>query len=391
MKKQTKREVVYTKPKVITIDARNSIIEGNLIEIPFLYYNKDKEKPNLVRYEWSDNSGKEFIAEVEGSVKYGLPTPYDLDILLALLRIKAKQDEIRYGSNLIQIDQIKEDDLVIHFSLNDIAKELEKTSTGAILSRIKKSIFTLTHTTITSVGTAILYDPIKKEHITTEQGQITHLIDSCAWKTKKGGSTIEDKNTIRIGKFFYYSIANSYFKYFDFKLYLSLGRNSVAKRMFLLLCKWRNNKNTQVIKLETLYERIPLSPSQSTFRKNENIKNAANALKKIGFIKDFSIKDKKITFVYGTDKAIAFETNDLLQKYNLFTEIQARMLEHGFTIEEIMFEHINVMTANMEYTKALLRYIDDNQIRFKIDTPKNYIARGLHNFFEIDKKYYNTP
>lgn len=372
-------------PKMIKIDATNSIMEGNLIELPFIYYSKTKEKPVLVQYTWTNSAGKKCTIEVAGHPKYGVPTPYEFDVLLALFRIRAKQRPIPYGKEFLLDDEISVEDLLVHFSQNDVAKELNKTNTGAILARIKKSIQILAHTTITSTESEVLYDPVTKKHITTESGNISHIIDDIKWKSTRTKNKTSDKHTAKIGEFFFKSISNSYFKYYDYECYCSLGNNNIAKRMYLVLDKWRNNKTTQVLKLQTLYDHIPLDDSKENYRKNEVIKKAAKALEGVDFIKSFKIIGDKIEFVYAGEKAIAATQQNLLEKYNFFTDIQQRFKEHGFTEEE-WNGCVNYIVINLPYVKALLRYIDDAGLK----TPKRYIMKGLNlEQHKIDKKYYN--
>lgn len=388
-------KVVIKKPKILRIDLNESILEGNLIEMPFVSYidRKKKEILGVVEYKWIDSNGNERGVEVRGSVKYGVPTSFEFDVLITLLRIYVQNKKILLNSQYNELE-ISEEDITIEFTLRQVAKELGmKSINPTIIDKILKAIEILTDTTIYNRYSGGIYDIEEKKYIENKSiaFHIVEKFETYLYRDgvkRKRGQDIHQK--IKLNQFFYKSISGNYFKFFNHTEYTAIS-SSVGRRLFLILNKWRgDNKSSLKIKCETLYQRIPLDSSIIVSRKNQMLKRAFDSLVNVGFVKDFEIKDCTVTITFNIknidnniDKQMYFK-----DKYNNHNDIIEKLESINFSKDEIQ-NYLNIIVFDNDYVKALLRYADI-QIKYcKIDNIKGFIISGLVKKYNIDQKYYN--
>jgi hypothetical protein len=281
-------------PKTINIHTQEAVLEGSLIEVPFISINS-QNKIKVMNYNWTDANGIERGVEVVGGGKYRVPSTLEYDTLVALFRLFAKQNKIEFGDDF----EIENEELIINFSLNDLAKEMGyKSISGKILNRIKQSIETLVQITISNRKAGALYDIQDGQYI-ADTTTLFHIIEEATFYDilKNPISNRKDLNCIRLGKFFYQSIKHGYFKYFNYAIYLNLT-SGIAKRIFLCLTKWRNNKTYITLKYNTLYSKIPLEESIPNYQKKASLKRACEILKKVNFITEYDMQKDVVTFVF---------------------------------------------------------------------------------------------
>lgn len=378
------------KPCVIKIKANESIVEGNLADIPLVYYSKTKEPITAIEYVWMDSNKVKHKVSIRGSSVYGLLNEFDFDVLMALVRLYIKNKEVYHKQLIIDDKNIKFEDLKLNYTNNEILKEMgNMKASGANNKRVQISIEKLVDFKVHGD----LHDSMK-EHQTRQRKSYSILqgyqtFDEIKGAKRQKWKSVKDETFVVFDPFFIRSIFNSYFKYFDYDRYLSIGRQGVAKKLYLIINKWRNNKRVLRVKLTTLYERIPLNLNKEFSYNKQVIKRACDKLKAVDIIKDYSFVDDMVEFVFVSDNQIKKVAEKKRATYTLFTEILNRLKEHGLTQEQID-SRLNYMFANIDYTKALMRYVDDLLEHKKIDNLPNYILKGLTlPGYEIDNSYYN--
>lgn len=391
--------------KVLTIRIDEDFVENNLIDLPFIYYYKTKEPITSITYNWMTSDGIPRAVEVRSS-KYGIPTPYEYDVLLALFRIYIRQNnnKIVYIKDEADFEQI---DNIVTFSYRELIKEMGYNSYSYKLKqRIERAIETLQDTNIYNTDLGGFYNPFTKEYvvdrkftanilseyetynyITLKDDNGNILLDDMGNPMKKlDTNSIKDKCSVRLGKFF---LANLYYgsgKISDKHLRLSL-KNDIARKVYLILNKWRNNRSEMFLKFETLYHRIPLSDEKSDYYRKRRVLDALSELKKKGFIFEYETLRNGVNIVFNNDKKMIKQAkhNELLEKYNTYDEIINGLLTYKIddnTINKYFQLH------KIAYYQALLRFIDDR--KDKIDNTTNYLFKGLiEEYKDIDKKYYN--
>ena len=384
--------------RVITVTENDAYIESNLIEMPFVSYTKKKEVVTKVIRKWIDSKKTERAIVIEGNNEYGVPTAYEFDVIIALLKIFALKNRIEFNSEEF-INQISKENLLIEFSLSEVAKTMGyNNNSGKTLNRIKRAIQILTKTTITSSFydnlnkvkySGGIYDEFNKKYIEGEDTfHIFNDYTSYSYKFNQR-SPKNDIQKVYLGSFFYKSIRNSYFQFFKYDKYLSLT-NSISKKIYLILYKWRNNRDFLELKFETLYQRIPLDDSIPNNEKKRTCKTAIKALVDAEYLESFETKDDLFKFIFKSESEEQTKNiKNYMNKYNRFAEIDNRLKEVGFNENEIK-DFMDFIITNFNYVKALLRLTD---VKIKMDTinnVKSFIYGGLLNKYQVEEKYYNS-
>lgn len=401
---KSKMIVKKTKPKVLRIRTSEDFIETNLLDLPFCYFYKTKEPVTDLIYTWNGSDGLQRSIEVRSSSK-GIPSPYEYDLLIALLRIYIKQNDnkiyvIDEENNTFDIDN------KVTFSYRELAKEMGyKSMTPVLKEKLDNSIQRLVDTNIYNSGGG-LYNPMTKEYMTNLKFQIGILHNYSSYDyfatdeldesgnpiMKIDRKSIKDRVSVEIDTFFLKNLMLGKGKISDKNLRLSL-KLDVSRRLYLLLNKWQNGRKSMYLKYETLYFRIPLTDEKDDYYRKRRLKDALNELKNKGFIIDFEMKNEGVDLVFekieNIELSLDYTTDsDLLKKYNNYTDVMDKLKEHGIT-DEVINKHFKL--HEMPYIQALLRYIDDvEDTKYKIENKASYIFRCLvEDEKSIDKKYYN--
>jgi plasmid replication initiation protein len=189
----------------------------------------------LVKQSWS----------VLGSDKYGLPTPYDDDVLIALLYCYKEQ---------------KPQGKQIHFSLYKLCQIMRKALSKREYDRMRESLNRLTSTTI--VATNCFYDNLAKSWVS----EAFHLFDRYKlYQERKGRAASPHLSFVEMSEFFYRSVAvANYIKDLDLGTYYTLAL-PISKRLFRYLDKNRYKKRRYEETVMRMAYKLPLTyayPSQ---------------------------------------------------------------------------------------------------------------------------------
>ena len=410
-------QITNTKCKTIEINlgTEEEFIENNLIDLPFIYFykvSKNQEKTTTVKYNWTASDSTKREIEIKSSDR-GVPNPFDFEVLLSLFNIFLKQhfedNKILCVKNKEHTEELKDFfetmDNKVTFSYKEIAKELGYKSFSSIVKKnIENSILKLKETTIYNSSQG-LYDPCEKIYIDDATYSIDILKDYRGIKyrtiTDENGNTkkmvnrkdCKDLNHVKIDKFFLKSLILGNGKIGNKKLRLSL-KNNIAKKLYILLNKWQNNRSEAFYKFQTLYERIPLPATKSDYYRKRRVLDALKELKEKEFLINFEEIKDGVNLQFNKSKKKLKEPKDnknkiqkLLDKYNKYDEVIDKFKEYGIT-DSIFTKHFEL--CEIQYYQALLRFVEDRES--KIDNIQSYILKGfITKYKEIDKKYYNKP
>jgi Replication initiator protein A len=182
---------------------------------------------------------------VLGSDKYGLPTPYDDDVLIALLYCYKEQ---------------KPQGKQIHFSLYKLCQIMQKTLSKREYDRMRDSLNRLTSTTI--VATNCFYDNLAKSWVS----EAFHLFDRYKlYQERKGRAASPHLSFVEMSAFFHQSVAvANYIKDLNLSIYYSLAL-PISKRLFRYLDKNRYKKSRYEEAVMRMASKLPLTyayPSQ---------------------------------------------------------------------------------------------------------------------------------
>jgi hypothetical protein len=223
-----------------------------------------------------------------------------------------------------------------------------------------------------------------------------HIIEQSQEEYSYNDTTnkFHEKAKVKINNFFYQSMKKGYLTKYNDTLLIDL-KSDIAKKIMLILVKWKNKRKNIPLYYETLYQRIPLPDTKPVFYRNKRIKEAAEELKKVGFIEDFIVdsKNKKITFVFdlnsSNDTDNASDSYCALDRYNNFKEILDGMRSFGLTDEEI--EGFDL--KKLEHIKAFLRYCYVKDQYGEIGDKHEYFSTALNSVLyedkTFDKKWYD--
>jgi plasmid replication initiation protein len=224
--------------------------EMNLAEYPFSLLTH-RIPPNRKTYSLTqhivDSQGRMIKQNwsILGSDKYGLPTPYDDDVLLALLY--CYKDQHFQGRK-------------IHFTLYRLCQIMQKSLSKREYDRIRDSLNRLTSTTIAAIN--CFYDNAAKSWVS----ETFHLFDryKLYQEQKRHGAPLP-LSFIEMSEVFARSVAiANYIKDIDLKTYYSLDL-PISKRLFRYLDKNRYNKSRYEEAVMKIARKLPLNytyPSQ---------------------------------------------------------------------------------------------------------------------------------
>lgn len=197
--------------------------------------------------------------------------------------------------------------------------------------------------------------------------------------------SLKNKASVKIDSFFLKNLINGKGKISNRYLRLSL-KIDVSKKLYLLLNKWKNDRNSAFFKFETLYNKVPLplEDDKPEHYRKRRLKDSCTELKEVGFIDDFNVNEEGIDFIFNKSE-IKIKQDNLLDKYNIYDEIINQL--HGYAITDKIIDRYFKL-QDIPYTQALLRFVEDR--KDTIGNMTNYVFKGLVVHYEnIDKKYYN--
>lgn len=393
------------KRKEITISKYDNIIEGNFADIPIFSNRRPVKKKlsdgtevsivtnenNISLYTWIDSKGRKGAIEIRGSAKYGLPQFIDLEVLLAVMKAHYNIS----GRNIVPVDDNNTYGFprVYYFTFNEVAKILGyKTCSGNIIKLIDSALQRMHDAAIHNTLLGGLWDIDGKKYVKDDK-KAYHIIDeyeSYSYRRvnaegEKRKNYKEIKSWIKINEFFHNSMCKSYIKFFDQQLFEEL-RSQFSKRLYLIIHKWRNKKKDINIRLETLYDRMPMDDSIDKYRKREYLTRALKELKNIGYLRDYKLYPTYVHIIYAAP---------IINGQNKYCSIndlkQALIINYAFSVAEAD-EYLNLYKMSelgYEYYFALLRYCDYKlSMTNDISDKKGYIKKGLEEKYNIPEQFY---
>lgn len=392
--------------KVLRIESNIAVVDSNNIQLPCVAEYRGK-RITAFEYVWKGKEsvikeGKEIKVTVKRGVlisghgEYGIPTLRDIDVLITLqdLFIRRKTKD---GVCELKIEGITEEDLIIDFSINKLARELGYAMpvNNTVRNNIKKSIEILVATTLVNRYSGGIYDITSKKYIKNLNAQY-HYFESCIGyeEVELGDDVVEtaeyeakilDVTKIKISRFFYDMIVNNYKLFYDRAIYRKT-KNYTARKIYLLALQWMGKKSYSTAMIDTLVERIPMAQKQTKY-KRQYIKTALSNLHDNNIL-NIVYDDKVPNKVYMCKPGFSIDTNEMyfLSKFNTYDEVVDGLMEFDLLAIEIplMFN-----VENIKYFQALLRYGNTLNSYGKIDNKRKWIAKGIEEKYNIDEKYYN--
>jgi len=246
-------ETTLTLVPIQTVDTAPIVLgkdEMNLAEYPFALLTSrlpPGSKTFTLTQQIRDAHGKSITQTwaVLGSDKYGLPTPYDDDVLLALLYCYKSQNST--GKR-------------IAFTLYELCRIMQRPPTQQEYARLRVALNRLISTTI--AATNCFYDNLAKSWVS----ESFHLFERYqVYHEQKRRAAAPPLSFIEMSEVFYRSVAlANYIKNLDLDLYYRLT-SATSKRLFRYLDKNRYQKPQYEEGLLKLARKLPLQatyPSQ---------------------------------------------------------------------------------------------------------------------------------
>jgi len=376
--------------KVLKLNANESIIDSNSVQLPCIAEYRGK-RITMLEYTWDVKSGNNVAKrgiKVSGHGEYGVPTLRELDVLIALQCILINDHIDENGIVKLKTENLKEEDLYINFTINQLAKELGYTSpNNNVRSSIKKSIEILTATTISNLYEGGIYDVNTRQYIKDPYSHYHYLESTAGYSIVNEDETKTiDVTKIKLSKFFYDMIVSDYRLYYDRDIYKKT-KNLTARKIYLIALQWMGKKGYAFANISTLIQRVPMAQTELKYQK-QYVKTALKNLNDKGLLKivyDKNNRDK----VYLVKPNVDFNENELyyLDKFNTYNEVITGL-------EEFELMPIEIPTVfdieKIDYVRALLRYGNVLNNYGKIHSKKDWIVNYMEKGYEIDEKYYNS-
>jgi len=273
-------------------------VEGNLIEYPFFHLGGQRKKVYSKSYDLPPIKNENIIISdrqlLVENFKYGIPGPYDQDVLMGILKIGTIKNKLT------------ED---IPLTVYEVAKEIDDLKNQA---RVKESIFKIATTNYYSKQGILVKESGTNYYI----NELFHIIESAFFlDEKEKNKRISNKVTkVRFNNYFISNFLNDYYKYIDLKKYFSIG-SPTAKKLFLYLEKKKYRKETFQIKIDNLAGVLPLEVTKyNEIRKI--LKKASEKLIEHFIINSFGFEKDKVHFFFPSkeEKKQELKENPLEEK-----------------------------------------------------------------------------
>ena len=368
-----------------------SINESNLMNIPFL--NLSRKKVNKIERKWNREDGSLAKVTVRGHEDYGVPKIEDFDVILALFRIHLRN----LGKKIKVEDKKLNMPKQIHFTMYELAKELEINTGGTNYKKLEERLNRLLNTSIEAESIAFKVDKDGKQvlqkksafGIIDEYNSINKAyfeINDMEYDITK----IKDYQYVSLSDYIINNVCGNLFKYYDEKIYKKI-KTAYGKRLYVIFNNW-GVRSERFTTYDMLINYIGVSEEEVKKNKSEvvrKIKKGMDELKKVKYIEDYeAIKGKGINIIKNYD----YKRNSTqLKEYNSKGEIFAwfRGLEVNNNPIFDFIEISDLLEKNeLDYLIPFARYIDwimskNNNIK----NLKDYILSGLCHDNVINNKY----
>lgn len=214
------------------------------------------------------------------SAEFGLPGPFDEDVLICIFEIVSKQN--RPVKNPVNIGYLK-----------DIAEMLQIHPDGKNIQNIKTSIKRLKSLTLISEET--FYDNSKKKFVTN----MFNIFDRVLFKGEGTQEEISEKgNFIWLNRIILDNINTNYLTTIDFNFYVSLS-SSIAKGLYKVLSFIfaLNNNAPVTMNYETLIQKLQIRKMSFPSEIKKQLSPACSELQQKGFLLKTKFTEDKITFI----------------------------------------------------------------------------------------------
>lgn len=385
---EVSKHEVLTCEKVVNIKKHQSFNESNLMTLPFISLKRTRVIE--INRTWI-RDGEEVSLKVKGST-YGCPTIYELDVIMALLRIQSKNMDNKLvvlnektvdkdGDIVEQTNKVTNIPKVINFTYRGLAKEMGLKGWGkATKERLERSVECLNECTIYStravrnqkLGEYVIdFNGMKSSRIFKNYKSYSIKQYKQAKKKLLDPTKVEEHQSIEIDDFFYENLCNNFFKIYDYDTYRKL-KMSISKKLLLILTQWSHGYE-KYINIQTLYDYIGLdSNTEKEERYNyAQLRKALNELVDVNFIQSFNATTKGVNFIFNTTSKIKDKN---LDKYLNSNDIFGRLREIGVDYDDIN-KYCRLDTVG--YISALLRYVDYKEKRGEIKDILKFTLKGL--------------
>ena len=307
-------------------------VEGNIIEYPFFHLGGKRKKTYTKEYDLGEIKLDDGLTAKRklliDNYKYGIPGPYDQDVLMGILRIGTKKNKITEE---------------IPTTIYEVAKEIDDLKNWI---RVKNSIERLITTNYRSKQVLLVKETERNYYL----DDMFHILENVSFFDKETHGNTKKSNEItkiKFNSFFINNFLNDYYKYIDLKKYFEIG-SPTAKKLYLYLEKKKYKKEVYQIKLENLACILPLEVKE-LYRIRWILKKAHEKLIEHSVIKSFEYNKEKVIYYFPTakkeDKTLNIKNNDIIEE----------LIEMGITkiVAEEIFEKQNSqkIKEQIEYLK----------------------------------------
>jgi len=313
-------------------------MEGNLLEYPIFSMERRRVNKETEEYIWKESN---IIGKETGEKKFrvsctlGIPNAFDFNIYNAVMRLYTKKSGA-YKKN------------EVHFTVYEIAKELNLSFTGLTIKRIKESLIRMSHTTLLFENAFFE----KKENIT----KVVHLLVQLEYYEKQKGNRLINMVKIILDDELVNSIERKYFNLIDFKIFKTLS-SGIPRKLYEYIEKKKYRKNYFEIGTKNLAKRIGLKTSKISQLK-ELLGKANDELKKQSVIDQWKFSKENIVYYFKKSERFKEVEEDLFHLENLvktFYETLGQkiasdiLIREGMTVlQDLIDEGFN--TKDIEYT-----------------------------------------
>lgn len=347
------------------------IVETNLGVLPFI--SMKRKKVNILNRTWTRSNGQQVMLKVVGG-EDGVPQMKDMDVLLALLRLNAKQQNncFKKVNGNVEINRR------IYFTYAELARELGlEIRGGSMKARLEKSIKKLNEATI--YNKFAFMDAKTKEYIKVFKGEKScrilrnytsyEMCDSIKDNGKYlSAKEIKEMQYVEIDDFFYENMCCNYFNSYNFNMYISL-KMDMAKKIFLILNIW-SKSSSKFITYQALFDYIGLDikEAKDQYYAINQIKKAMTELMSIKYIDGYDEeKGRGINIIFNQKKL------DILNFKNLY--ITSGDQFNALRAYGIRIDQVSLILTNFskEYVAAVLRSL-------KYKSAKGEVKKNMINY-----------
>ena len=378
---------ILKKAKTIKINVNEAIADGNSIQLPCVAEYQG-ERITSLEYVW-DKKTKDGVVKrgitVSGHGLYGIPTLRDFDVLLGLQRVFISK-KTKDGIVELKTEDIRDDDLMIDFTIHELALEIGYVSPNrTVRDNLKQSIMTLVATSIFNTHEGGIYDIKTKSYVTNQMTAYHYLESSEGYETENNDGTINDVTKIKISRFFYDMILNDYKLFYNADTYRQI-KNVMAKKIYLLALQWKGKNDYTVMHMNTLIDRVPIVQDKQKYRK-QYIKKALKILDDEGVVRIIYDKNDpdKVWFWFKEPEEGKGIPTYFMNEFNSYPDTIQGFMDYGFTAEETL-KYIDIQ--KLKHIQAILRFIKVKETYESFDA-KEMIIDYVINEKRVAEKYYN--